>query len=304
MFPSVKQRLLILLAAVISAVLLVVIAHAGNLTSSDGSTGLSLFSTKAETLMAFLVMLVAVVPAIVLAAFTASTGNPLSGLFVLGATIAILAIDGGSMAGWRWRMEGVNELPQAYGRLMLEVLMWQVPVILLVVAINRWRESLRAVVPAKLVEREPLCATLGPVFHGQTLWATLLCAAVSGVLGHFILVTADSAQVIVGLLIAFSIGGLVARLFFAHAGLAGMLFSPALVALGAYGYVAFHFQSQGEFVQAWQSSTLTGLALALPIHYASAAVAGVAIGIGWAQSLESAHDSHAETEPTAREQRT
>lgn len=66
--------------------------------------------------------------------------------------------------------------------------------------------------------------------------------------------------------------------------------------MAAYGYVLFSFNSHDEVLAAWFTQTssaaagarMPGPAMALPIHYASAALAGCAIGVGMAQAFDAA----------------
>ncbi len=297
MFPTLRQRLLLLLFALVGGIVLVYAADAGGLVPPEGSSGLSLWSSETSAAQAALIVILASLPAMVFGLLTASAANPLAGPFALATVLAVLAAQTGSMVGWRWRMEATNALPDAYARLIPETVIWFVPLLVLVVVIHAWRSAIRSRIPAALSGPHPLSDSLGRVGHWHTLMAGVVCAAVAGVIGHFVLASPDPAQVIVGLVIAFTVGGLVARLFFPEGGVVGMLFSPLLVAAVAYLHVLIRFDNQDQFVQAWQRSDLSGLALALPIHYASAAVAGAALGAGWAQSLEHSHEPAGDAQP-------
>jgi len=96
---------------------------------------------------------------------------------------------------------------------------------------------------------------------------------------------ASTGQVHCALLLAFTVGGMVAHLIARHDNPVGILFSPALVATVGYTWVIMAYDTTPDVINALHRGELPGLALALPAHYTSAAVVGCTIGLGWAEAL-------------------
>ena len=81
-------------------------------------------------------------------------------------------------------------------------------------------------------------------------------------------------------------GGFATGLIFPQVNPAAILFSPAMVAVGVYGYVVMSYGNPEDLLRAVYNNQFPGVALALPIHYVSAGVAGCAAGMGIAQGIE------------------
>ncbi len=293
--PTLRQRLFIAAAVVLCG--LVWLATKPVLIAADGSPGISLFSARSGPLIASVLTIAAAVPALLMAMAISTWANPLTGVFVTAAALVTLTANGGSIEGWWDRAihEAGTELPQAYLKLVLETAVWHLPLVLLIMAIGKFRQPLRQrwSLPE---DNGPDTATAWRRLDRQSVLSGLICAVVSTVMCLFIVPVPDTKQVVIGLAIAFALGGLVGHLLFPDANPTGILLSPLIVAIAAYVFVACRFDTTQQLLAAARDSSLTplqglqGPAMALPIHYASSAVAGAAIGVGWAQALLS--DSH------------
>jgi len=115
--------------------------------------------------------------------------------------------------------------------------------------------------------------------------AMLVSTAVAGVIVHLLVKAGDPKQVIWSLLIAFTAGGLCAQLLHPRINPIGAIASPLLLAILGYGHVLIHGDSTETVAAMWYAGNLPGAALPLPIHYASAGVAGVCLGVGWAHGF-------------------
>jgi hypothetical protein len=202
-------------------------------------------------------------------------------------------------------MACAGALPGAYGGLIVEMLMWHAALAATLAAIQFARSPLRSRVPALAFDDHLGLDTAMAVPRTQSLLAGLLCAAAATLCGSLLLQSTDSAQVVLGLMLAFAIGGMVGHMVFPQTNPVGILFSPALVAIAAYAFVLLRFNaSQGKLLAGWLDPGLgtwqrvPHLARALPIHYASAAVAGAALGIGWAEGIAHANRRQRPSSPT------
>lgn len=264
---------------------------AASLRVADGSAGLSLTTARIGPAAAALVMLVSAVPALLGGMIVACTGNPLSGIFAVGAALCIVAGWGGGIDEWIIRDGAVA--PRMYGWLIVEMGVWEVALAVTLVLIQTVREPLRRPLSA-LISKHHLNAQIAPRrITGTTVTAALLCAVIGGLLSVFILRSVDTGQVIWALILAFLIGGLAAHLIVPDGACWAILMSPGLVAITAYSWVLFHFDDHAQFIEAWYrvgktATAVPGPALALPIHYASAGLVGCTLGVGWAQGLNTA----------------
>jgi len=270
-----------------------------------GYSGLSLWAAGAGVVMLALAGLPAVAGGVLLA----ERGNVLGGPFVVSGALLGVALVGGGMDGWFWRQASAERLPGAYTALAAETLVW-LGVVLLPLVVARWRAG------GKTTDDEPagdemseggstpgVGGRLVPVgapgagIPGAGAWlGAVIAAAAAGVLIMLMLRTTDPMQVAGTLLASFAIGAMVARTFLPGADELPVLVSPAVVAVAAYLYVAWSGQygSTAATLAAWYSkiipdptgpAALPGVALALPVAYASAGVLGCTVGIGIAQGF-------------------
>ncbi len=282
MLPKLRQRLVIVVAMALGATLWLCVS--GPLGAPDGMGGLSLTSARIGFWGATLLTAGVGIAAMVLGVIASAMGNPLSGVFAVAGGLCVLSAKGGAIDGWMARVE----IPGGYAWLMAEMLVWQMGVAIMVVAIQIYRSPLRTKWPALAFEDH-----LGVDLHIrmprlQSAAAGLVCATVGLLISSAMIRTSDVGQVIGSLVIAFGIGGVAAGLIFPKVNPAGVLFGPALAAIVVYAYVVLRFHSEETLLRAWFTGEIYGAALALPIHYVSAGLAGCAMGVGLAQGIEAA----------------
>ena len=283
MFASVRQKLIVLVAVVVGWAAWAWVAPL--LLAADGSEGISLLSGRLSPVTATGVALLAGLPAIALGMVASVGGNPLAGVFAVATALCVLATRGGAMGGWLQRSD---HLPGAYFLLILEVLVWQVGVVLLLALFRSVRAPARRRWPSLAQDGRTDTAFALRAPGPRSLVGGLICAAVAAAVASVLLRTAGSGQVIGALFVAFALGGVAAGLALPGCNPVGVLLSPALVAVAAYAWVLLSFGAQGqtELVAAYQQRQGAAgggwyptLAFALPIHYASSALAGCCVGV-------------------------
>ncbi len=275
MFPSLPQRLLIAGSALVGS--LAIGWAAGPLGGAVGFPGISLLSAEVSPVWATAIALVAMLPAVVLSLVLAWRGNPLAGIFVAAVSLTALACLGGSTDGWLWRAA----LPGAYGSLIVEAAIWAGlwAAVIALIAVVRKRSGADDALPhhGRLHFGLP---------DGASLLAGLLCAAIAGTIAWFLVANTHTGQVVGGLIVAFAVAACVSQLLVPKAANPlPMLASPLLVAVVGYAWMLLSYDTDTALLRDWHRLRLPGLALALPIHYASAAMVGLSFGIGWAHGI-------------------
>lgn len=252
------------------------------LLAADGSTGLSLFSARISVATGLLLLAVAGIPAIAMGVAAACLGNPLAGVFTVAACLVVLAASAGGIDGWMWR----SDLPGSYVSLLAETMIWQIALVLLWLVIHAARSRLRR------ASAGADTATGDAARHGYSTFAAaaLLSAAVASPAALVLIRDSHVGQVLGGLFLAFMLGAIVTAALFPRVSPLAVLCSPALSALACYGWVLLNYSNHHEVLAAWHlhengilsnaSRALPGLALALPIHFFSAGVAGCCLGLG------------------------
>jgi len=285
MLPTMRRRSVIVLAMMIGAMAWTSIY--GLLSPVDGSSGVSLMSSRIGTPGATLLVAVTGLVGLGLGLIVSVMGNPLGGVFAVAAGLSALAIKGGSIDGWMLR----SDLPGDYACLMMGVLIWQTGVVIILYAVGWLRSPLRALWPA-LAYDDHLGVDIHLRFPQLQAWSAGGVCAVCGLgVGCVLIRTSDVGQVIAALLVSFGIGGLVAGVIFPRVNPIGILFSPAMVAIAAYTYMWTGFDNSEAVLRAWYGQQLPGIALALPIHYISAGVGGAAAGVGMSQVIEATNST-------------
>ncbi len=285
MLPIFRQRLLIAAAVLVGG--LCWLAASGPLRADDGSTGLSLVAGRSGWPIALAAVLLAGLPAMIGAALSSALGHPLTGLFVASAALMVPAASGGPINGFLWRAE----LPGAYAGLAFETLLWLVVLVGLMALISRCRVPVRQFLSGLATDEHYGDQTRlrGP--GPRALLAGLITAAAGALLCNILLQSSDTGQVVGALVIGFAVAALVTQLILPQRNPTAMVAAPLIVAAGAYLYVLVSYTHGDEVLRAWHVGELPGLALALPIHYASAGVAGACMGIGIGQAVDRARDA-------------
>ncbi len=279
MFPRVRIRLLLAVAIVVGAASLYATHTA--LRSHTGASGLTLIQARSGFVVAALLVALAGLPVAGLGTLTSAVGNPLAGPFAVGTSLLVLAWAGGPIDGWM-RTAGP---PGSFGALMIELLIWQLGVVLMLTLVQQLRSPLRSCWPALAFDDHLGVDTHIRLPGSQALGAGLVCAIVAGVLCHLLIRSSDINQVLASLLLAFAVGGMAGHMVFPQSNPAAILLSPAIVAAAGYALVLTGYTNHTQVLTAWHAGKISGLALALPVHYASAGLAGAALGVGWAQGL-------------------
>jgi hypothetical protein len=297
MLPTITQRLMMLAALIIGTLCLLPILPM--LTAADGSSGLSLLDARIGPVQACGLIILASLPALLLGLYLSASGNPLSGVFTLGFALMILSAHGGSMTGLIWR-QAERPRDEASGgsifmQLEIEMMLWALGWCAVMVLIRLLRTPIRdRLVPKRLrttfssqmeiVEDD----TPRFVLHVRPGMAGLLCASLGFVLAKVLMQTPTTGQVIGSILLAFLVAGLAARLIIPTGNVVYLLLSPLAVGFATYAIAAvIHGSVSGdELILRWQRGEITGPTFAMPIHWASAGLVGVSIGIGMAQAID------------------
>lgn len=283
MLPSLRNRLLITLTAGLGVFTWLFAVQF--MIPTDRSSGLSLFASSSGVPVAILAALLAGIPVTLLGLVSAAGGHPLAGVFSVTASLAIAAATRGRMLGWVQRNADTHTLPHAYRGLMLEAVIWFVGLLAMLMVIQYLRSPLRSRIPA-LASHDHLGANTNVRFpNGLALAAGAITAMIGGLLCTVFIRSDATGQVVCGLLLSFTLASVAAQLIVRQANPVMILLAPLAVAMVGYGYVAFSYDTADQFIRAWQTGRVVGPALAMPVFFVSAAVAGCAIGVGLAQSM-------------------
>ena len=263
----------------------------------EAHAGLTLTMTPSSLVVTVGSLLPGAVVALLAAAVAAWAGNPLAGVFVLAGSLAVVAGASGPIDAFLRRAD----VPGAYLGLAAEALVWHALVLGGVAMVGWvWQRTTARRRPA-LRPGEPLPPADEPGFEGliapldlHALYACAIAAAVATPLTVVLLRSGEPAQVIGGLLIAFTAGGAVAYTTMPRVRChLAVLAAPLLVAVGGYLWVYAGYADSAAVLAAWfnidgsspRDPRLPAVALALPVFYASAGVTGVAMGIGLGQTI-------------------
>ena len=156
---------------------------------------------------------------------------------------------------------------------------------------RRMEETLRGILKDAASSRtsQNVAASVAATSTGQAILAGGVSALVAGILAFLLIRSPDTGQIFWSLVVAFLVGGLAGRLAVPGCSPWGIVVSPAVVGVLGYFWALFLYGNDHEAYLAALFSTeqtlaaVPGIALALPIHYASAGVVGATLGIGWAR---------------------
>ncbi len=297
MLPTITQRLMMTGAVVLGTLCWLLVLPM--LRSADGYSGLSLLDARSGVVLACVALLVAGLPALLSGLYVSSSGNPLSGVFTIACALLVLAGKGGSMTGLilrqRERPAGQANGGAIFTQLAIEMVLWALAWCLMMFLVRRYRDAIRDhLVPRRLKtsfeRRVPIEEEDTPRFVLQVrpAMAGLLCGALAWVLCRFIMQTPATGQVIGSILTAFLIAGLTARLAIPTGNVVFLLLSPLFVGFASFAYASVLHGSLSalELEAAWIRGQIVGPLFAMPIHWASAGLIGVSVGIGMAQAID------------------
>ena len=297
MLPVLKQRLLIAAALVLGGLIWLLAVHP--LSAVGGWSGISLIDPRASIPLAVVLVLLIGLPAIGLALITASTGHPISGVFVFAAALSFPAGAGGAIDGLLYRAQ----LPQAYLYLALEMLFWALLLVGFLVLARQLRGPVRQrfrPLTVKNPQHEQVQLALP---NAAAIIAGIVTAILAAVLLSFLVQVSDLGQIIGGLILAFLLASVLTQSLMPQANPVLILLSPALVAIAVYAMTYIRYPTHDALIGAWHGSQLIGMAQILPIHYISAGVVGCCLGLGLADYIHRAREQQpqqaANNDPTA-----
>lgn len=308
MLPTITHRLMMLVAVIVGTLCLMPVLPL--LMSANGWPGLSLMDARSGVVLATGLLIFAGLPALLGGLYVSSAGNPLSGVFTIGFALMVLAGKGGSMNGLIIR-QAERASSQSRGgsifiQLEIEMVVWALMWCAFMFLLGRYRIWIRrTLVPRRLKTNFPTQLTEEDtprfVLHVRPAMAGLLCAVLAWVICRLMMQTDAAGQVIGSILVAFVLAGLTARLALPTGNVVYLLLSPLLVGFAAYAYgsVMHGPASADELIQRWQQGQMVGPIVALPVHWASAGLIGVSVGIGMAQAIDRVRSEEPEQEGAA-----
>jgi hypothetical protein len=288
MLPSQTQRMLLLLAVVVATPGWWVAASW--LAPMDGLGGWTLGSARPGVAAAVGLVVLAGIPALGMAVLLAAAGNPLTGLLALAVSGAI-AGGGAGLAGVARRADEAGGVETLQLKLGAELVTWFVLLTLAGAGIDAARRWVEPRLPERLTSRHLGGSVRLVGLDGPSLIAGLITAVVGGGLGWVLIASREPGQAVGGLALGFTAGALVGHAVMPSPRVWPSLLAPAAAGLAAYGGVAWRYQGVGggdALLQAIYVEGLPGLALALPVHYVTAGVAGVCLGLGIGQVIDQA----------------
>ncbi|MEM6334360.1 MAG: hypothetical protein AAF823_13570 [Planctomycetota bacterium] len=286
MVPSWRQRWIVVVGIFAGA--LAWWQAGGWLSATDGTPGYVLADAAVGWPAATAAIGLLGVVALGLGGVAAATGQPLSGAIVIATSLTALALRGGSSMGFFWR----HDLPDGYGVLLVEAFLWLAGLLAGVIGLQRIRDKLRPL-------PDPPEASLKAVSVSTCLCA--LAATTAGIALSLLLVrTTEPVQIVGGLLLSYLIAGGVCYLFSPYANPVGAIASPLIGGIAVYAWMLTSDRTHDDLLAAAYAEALPGLAVALPIHLASAGALGAALGVGLAQGIDEARHEAAATPPPDR----
>ncbi len=338
MFPSFRQRLLVLVA-MIACGLMYLYSYRVMLVD-DGARGATLLFA-ASPVGAIGRMMVVTVAAILVGSLVAAIGSPLAGVFTMAAALTFAAVPAGTIHDFIMNASGGGD----YYLLAVELLVWGVILLGSTVAIFRLSFLLRCRLPNALLAGDTWRDELdvasqkpdGGIFWGYTptvkksgplanvppseggdssalpLWqqglaATLVTMLIGGLASHFLLRSQEVFQCLWSLGFAFCFGAVIAHQIFPLRNPLYILAAPFVAGMIFYIYTGATLSGGDELSYAFvtpnvpRTPTIVGPAMALPIFYASAGLAGAVIGLGWSHILHLTHQAEELTEREAAEE--
>jgi hypothetical protein len=297
---TLRQRSVLLIGAILAAFIWLQGIPAW--TSAQGVAGASLlYAASPGQSIGLAIVLGAIV--VIIAAATAALARVLHGVLALAVGLVFPAVRGGTIDEWL-REAGSS---QAYWLFVGESLLWALLIALAAVAIAagarqlrprlRWTRMtpqqeghfwgfeppLNAGVLAGSSSRSPL----PPARRRRVnlLASTFVSTVIGATIAAMLVRSIEPWQVVWGIGIAFTVGSLLGHQMFPASNPLGLIVSPLIAAALWYGWAAITGGSSARMLHDYFGGSFTHAALALPIYYASAGVAGAAAGTLWSQAM-------------------
>jgi hypothetical protein len=288
MLPSLRHRVVIVLGIVAIGLLYLLAAPAAK--PADGAAGVVLVHAAHPATAIGMFAAVSLAAALI-GCLVGGLGNPLSAGFCVAIGLTFAAVRGGSIDSW---IRGIASAANFWG-LAAESLIWLVMLLLATMLSIALARRLRPRLPAAFFGARPLtsdaAAITGPL--GDTVPAplvaplgTLFSVVTGGLAAALLLRSPDTYQVLWALFLSFTLSSLAAQTLLPARSPIGLIISPLLAAAAAHAYIALSGDSSQRVLAAYFNRTLFNPAMALPIFYASAGVAGAITGYAWARLFE------------------
>jgi len=286
MLPTLRQRLILAVGLTAGAVCWA--NAASSLRAADLSSGITLADTAAPMPTAVLIFLTGGLAAVVGGWLAGATGNVLAGPFVLAGSLLGLAGAGGSIDGLLRRTAEAGRLATLYPKLAAEAAAMTAGLALFLLVLATLRPTLRDKLPGRVISSDARGARWAAKLRrpdGSTILSGLITAAAGGLMASVLMRSATGGQVIGALLLSFTVAGMLGRMLINRPNVAGIVLAPGVTAVVAYLW-AWRVSGDGTTVMArYFAGDWPATALALPMHYLSAGVAGAALGAGLGQGL-------------------
>lgn len=241
---------------------------------------------------------------IVMGSVISALGNPLAGVFAAATALVVPSIVNGPID--QWLRSATSSA--AYWTLALEAGLWAAIVAGLTWIIYSTAGRLRARMPKSwlpvTIGEDDAAVESGAGWDVVELAAkstkmrpamiqSILAGAAATLIGLFptaiLMQTSAVNQAGWSIFVSFIIAGVLAHQLFPSRNPIGVLISPLLTAMLWYVYAALTQDGSAGMLSNYYTDHFVNGATALPIFYASAGVAGAAMGIGWSQVLIQAH---------------
>ena len=301
MFPNMKQRVGVVAMVVIGGLLY---RHGVDaMRVAGGAEGASLLAADSP-ISAFGQLLSVTLAVVIMGSIVSALGNPLAGVFAAATALVVPAIVGGPIDEWLRSAAGASD----YWTLAIEAGVWAVIITAVAKVIVTTAERLQARLPEiwfdevadegdhndesglgwDVVTMVAKSVKMRPAVMQSTLAAA--SATIIGLLPTAILMQTSAVnQAGWSIFVSFIIAGVLAHQLFPSRNPIGILISPLLTAMIWYIYAAVTQDGSTSMLSSYFTDHFVNGATALPIFYASAGVAGAAMGIGWSQALIKAH---------------
>lgn len=296
MLPPTRQRILIL--AAIAVATCAWLAFRGWLVPGDLSSGISLGAASSGWFGAVTAVVLAGGVTLAVALVPGAAGHPLAGVFAAGIGLCVLAGWGGPIDGWMRR----SALPGAYAGLIVESLVWHGGMLGLAWCMWKLRPPVRRLLPGVVCDPRHEALELPGRPDRAAVLAGLTAAAVGGGVCWVLQRSTSEGQVIGTMIAAFTLAGLAAQYWFPdNRHVLAVLAAPLVVSVAAYAAAWLMFPHEQATLTAWfnlggfdrHAARMPGPALVLPIYYASAGMAGAAMGAGMAGAIHAARAAEA-----------